>query len=580
MFLVGNRIKIGLMNMIYKKSLMLSTSARKTTTVGEMTTLLTSNAQQFEFGCFHLVGMLSTPLQIAICTFMLYRYLGAVATFAGLASMLVILPLNSAIAKRTKKLRLGKYKLQDARVKMINELLAGIRVIKFYGWENSFQALIRRLRDNEIRNLLRTELLSTLSGFTWSLAPFLVGAVSFAVYLLVDERNKLDPNTAFVSLTLFGMLRFPLNFLPYIIQGLIQINVSVTRIRRFLLLDELDESDIGHTAAADAPAVDVNGVSFAWNQHEAATLNNVQLSVKRGQLVAIVGKVGCGKSSLLLSLLGEMHKISGDDVDVVVKKKRLNMNGTTAYVAQLAWIQNATIRNNITFGLPMDEARYARVLRACSLMADLEMMAAGDETEIGEKGINLSGGQKQRISLARALYADADIYLLDDPLSAVDAHVGKAIFDEVIGPNGLLKDKTRLFVTNSLSFLPQCHTVVMLEAGAVAETGSYDELLKLAAAAAAAKSGASSSRFAEFVKSFIENNETNQELVANGNAAAAEEQEKVEKSKEAATQPNSGFVRQVSQKEAKAAKLLESRKAAGEKLIEKEKIQSGNVRNK
>jgi ABC-type multidrug transport system fused ATPase/permease subunit len=202
--------------------------------------------------------------------------------------------------------------------------------------------------------------------------------------------------------------------------------------------------------------------------------------------------VGSGKSSLISGLLGEMHKLN---------EGRININGSTAYVPQQAWIQNATVKNNILFSLDHDEVLYQKVLEACSLKSDLVIMPAGDRTEIGEKGINLSGGQKQRISLARALYSRADIYMLDDPLSAVDAHVGKHIFDQVIGPNGLLKNKTRLFVTNSLSYLPQTDQIFMLDGGSIVEMGSYDELRK--------RDGL----FADFIRNYLTKNENDRKDV-------------------------------------------------------------------
>ena len=181
----------------------------------------------------------------------------------------------------------------------------------------------------------------------------------------------------------------------------------------------------------------------------------------------VVGSVGSGKSSLISGLLGEMNKLNDG---------LINLNGRTAYVAQQAWIQNETLQNNILFGSPYDESFYNQVLKSCSLLADLRIMPGGDATEIGEKGINLSGGQKQRISLARSLYSNADIYMLDDPLSAVDSHVGKHIFDQVIGPKGLLNKKTRFFVTNSLGFLSQCDEILVLEHGRIVEQGKYEEL--------------------------------------------------------------------------------------------------------
>ena len=197
-----------------------------------------------------------------------------------------------------------------------------------------------------------------------------------------------------------------------------------------MLLDEINPKDVRHDDI-DNSAVKVENVSFGWNIGQ-ESLKNTELDIKKGQLVAVVGKVGAGKSSLLSGLLGEMHKLNDG---------LININGSTAYVPQQAWIQNATVKNNILFNLPYDEDFYNKCVESCSLIPDLNIMPSGDQTEIGEKGINLSGGQKQRISLARAIYSDADIYMLDDPLSAVDAHVGKSIFDKVIGPKGMLKNK-------------------------------------------------------------------------------------------------------------------------------------------
>lgn len=197
------------------------------------------------------------------------------------------------------------------------------------------------------------------------------------------------------------------------------------------------------------------------------TLKDINIAVPKNTLCAIVGPVGSGKSSVIQAFLGEMDKISGT----------VNTVGSIAYVPQQAWIQNATLRENILFGSKYERKRYNRVIDACALRADIEILSAGDETEIGEKGINLSGGQKQRISLARAVYSEADLYLLDDPLSAVDAHVGKHIFEEVIGPNGLLAKKTRVLVTHGITFLPQTHNIYVMKDGRISESGSYHDLL-------------------------------------------------------------------------------------------------------
>ena len=205
--------------------------------------------------------------------------------------------------------------------------------------------------------------------------------------------------------------------------------------------------------------------NFHWG--EDPILKDINIRFLNKSLTAVVGSVGSGKSSMLSALLGEMVKTSG----------RVNTIGSIAYVSQQAWIQNATLQDNILFGRQMDKKKYDQIISACALIPDFEMLPAGDQTEIGEKGINLSGGQKQRISLARAVYADSDIYLLDDPLSAVDSHVGKHLFEQVLGPHGLLNGKTRVLVTHGITYLPQTDKIIVLKDGEVSETGSYQQLL-------------------------------------------------------------------------------------------------------
>ena len=220
-------------------------------------------------------------------------------------------------------------------------------------------------------------------------------------------------------------------------------------------------------------------------------LKNINLQVEKEKCVAVVGTVGSGKSSLLSALLGEMDKISG----------RVNTVGKIAYVSQQAWIQNATLQDNILFGRSMDRKRYEQIIQACALKPDIEILPGGDQTEIGEKGINLSGGQKQRVSLARAVYNDADVYFLDDPLSAVDSHVGKHIFEEVLGPKGILAKKTRVLVTHGITYLPEVDNIFVLKDGEISEQGNYKALLD--------KKGA----FAEFlIQHLTEVNESEEDL--------------------------------------------------------------------
>ena len=488
MYLVGGRIRTALVNMVYKKSLRLSTTSRKAASAGEMTNLIAVNAQLFITIIPFLNMIWSSPLQIILCIYMLWRYLG-IAAFAGLATTIIFIPLNVFATNKNKILSVKKLEKQDLRIKILNEILGGIKVIKFYGWELSFKKIVDKVRADEMKFFSRYALVGIITSFTWASAPFFVAAVSYATFVLIDKKNNLDPSTAFVTLTLFYLIRFPLALLPQTITFVVQGYVSLKRIKAFLLLDETNENDVQRGIIPGDLAISIKNANMGWNKSD-VFLYNLNFDVKRSKLLAVVGGVGSGKSSLLSAVLGEMHKLNYG---------KIHVNGSTAYVPQQAWIQNATIRDNILFGQDYDPRFYNKIIHACSLLPDFNIMPHGDSTEIGEKGINLSGGQKQRISLARAIYANSDIYILDDPLSAVDAHVGKHIFDNVIGPNGMLKNKTRLFVTNSLSFLPQVDQIIMLDNGTISEMGTYDELKD--------KDGP----FAEFIKLFLANNEQNKE---------------------------------------------------------------------
>ncbi|EAL39215.3 AGAP009835-PA, partial [Anopheles gambiae str. PEST] len=513
MFFVGLRIRTALISAIYRKALIISNSARKGSTVGEIVNLMAVDAQRFMDLTTYINMIWSAPLQIGLALYFLWQILGP-SVLAGLAVMIILIPVNGVIANMIKTLQIKQMKNKDERVKLMNEVLSGIKVLKLYAWEPSFEQQILKIRDKEVKVLKSAAYLNAGTSFIWSCAPFLVSIISFATYVLsdeshvltpvkafvcltlfdilrmplvllpvlivyaiqvslvtfatyvlVDENNVLDASTAFVSLSLFNILRFPLSMLPMLISNMVQTSVSVNRINTFLNQEELDPDNVQHDEKESSPLLIENGV-FSWGGEE-TTLKNINVRVEKNQIVAVVGTVGSGKSSLLSAFLGEMDKISG----------RVNTLGRIAYVSQQAWIQNATLKDNILFGKPMDQRRYARVIEACALKPDIEMLPGGDMTEIGEKGINLSGGQKQRVSLARAVYNDADVYFLDDPLSAVDSHVGKHIFEQVIGPSGLLAKKTRVLVTHGITYLPNTDKIFVLREGEISESGTYQELM-------------------------------------------------------------------------------------------------------
>ncbi|XP_023687022.1 ATP-binding cassette sub-family C member 3 isoform X2 [Paramormyrops kingsleyae] len=478
-FVTGMRLRTAIVGAIYRKSLVITNAAKRSSTVGEIVNLMSVDAQRFMDLTTFLNMLWSAPLQIILALYFLWQNLGP-SVLAGVAVMILLIPLNAAIAVKTRAFQVEQMQYKDSRIKLMNEILNGIKVLKLYAWENSFKEKVLDIRQKELHVLRKMAYLGAVSTVAWTSAPFLVALTTFAVYVMVDKNNVLDAEKAFVSLALFNILRFPLNMLPQVISSVVQASVSLKRIQHFLSHDELDLDSVDRKNTTAGFAVTVVNGKFSWAKNDPTTLHNINLMVPQGSLLAVVGHVGCGKSSLVSALLGEMEKLEGE----------ISIRGSVAYVPQQAWIQNATLRDNILFGHGYNERKYRSVLDACALTPDLEVLPGGDMTEIGEKGINLSGGQRQRVSLARALYSDSDVYLLDDPLSAVDAHVAKHIFDKVIGPDGALSGKTRILVTHGISFLPQVDNILVIVDGRVSEVGSYQHLLK--------ENGA----FAEFLRNY------------------------------------------------------------------------------
>ncbi|KRJ97655.1 multidrug resistance-associated protein 1 isoform X13 [Drosophila yakuba] len=464
MFIVGLRIRTALINAIYRKALRISNSTKKESTVGEIVNLMAVDAQRFMELTTYLNMIWSAPLQIGLALYFLWQQLGP-SVLAGLAVMIILIPVNGVIASRIKTYQIRQMKYKDERVKLMNEVLSGIKVLKLYAWEPSFEKQVLDIRDKEIATLRSTAYLNAGTSFLWSCAPFLVSLVTFATYVLTSEANQLSVEKVLVSINLFDLMKLPLTILPMLSVDIAETQVSVNRINKFLNSEELDPNSVLHDSSKPHPMSIENG-EFSWGDE--ITLRNINIEVKKSSLVALVGTVGSGKSSVVQAFLGEMEKLAGV----------VNTVGKLAYVPQQAWIQNATVRDNILFGQTYDRKRYNKVIDACALRADIDILSAGDLTEIGEKGINLSGGQKQRISLARAVYSDADLYLLDDPLSAVDAHVGKHIFEEVIGPKGILARKSRVLVTHGVTFLPQVDSIYVLKMGEISESGTFDQLVK------------------------------------------------------------------------------------------------------
>uniref|UniRef100_A0A4W4G3N0 ABC-type glutathione-S-conjugate transporter n=1 Tax=Electrophorus electricus TaxID=8005 RepID=A0A4W4G3N0_ELEEL len=468
-FTVGMRVKTAIMGLIYRKTLIINSAARRACTVGEIVNLVSADTQKLMDFVVYFNAVWLAPIEIGLCLFFLWQRLGPSA-LAGIATVILIFPLNGLIAKMRSKLQV-QMKYMDGRIKLMNEILNGIKILKFYAWEKAFQEKVLAYREEELKALKKSQILYSISIASFNSSTFLIAFAMFGVYVLTDEKNVLDAQKVFVSMALINILKTPLSQLPFAMSSTMQAIVSLRRLGKFLQQDELRPDCVVREPYSP-------GECAVTMSHPPGDRVNVE--VPHGSVVAVVGHVGSGKSSLLSAMLGETEKRSG----------HVTVKGSVAYVPQQAWIQNTTLRENIVFGQERRESWYHRVLEACALLPDLDVLPGGDATEIGEKGLNLSGGQKQRVSLARAVYRTADVYLLDDPLSAVDPHVGQHIFHKVIGPKGILRDKTRVLVTHALSFLPQVDLILVMVDGEITETGSYAELL--------GRQGA----FADFVKTF------------------------------------------------------------------------------
>ncbi|OBZ66416.1 Metal resistance protein YCF1 [Grifola frondosa] len=469
-FETGMRVRSGLITAIYQKALVLSNDGRGSAS-GDIVNLMSVDAMRLQDLCTYGLIAISGPFQIMLAFVSLYNILGWPA-FVGVAIMVFSIPLNTVIARILKRFQEQQMKNRDKRTRLMSELLANIRSIKLYAWENAFVRWILFVRnEQELKMLRKIGITTSLNSALWSGIPLLVAFSSFAVAALTS-KVPLTSDKIFPAISLFMLLQFPLNMFSQVTSNIIEALVSVRRLAAFLNADELqaDAREVvpDTTLEIGDEVLSISHGEFCWSKEATTpTLEDINLTVRKGELVGVLGRVGAGKTSLLSAIIGEMRRIEGE----------VKLIGCISYAPQNPWIMSATIRDNIVFSHKYDEIFYNLVLDACALRPDLALLPDGDLTEVGEKGITLSGGQRARVSLARAVYARADLVILDDVLAAVDSHVARHIFDHVIGPNGLLASKARIVVTNSVHFLKQFNQVVYLRRGIILESGSYNDLI-------------------------------------------------------------------------------------------------------
>lgn len=523
-FMVGGQARSVLINVIFDKSLKLSARAKagdkgnenspviddkhnrrkKPEAVngvagdsvgwsnGRITTLMSVDTDRIytAMGMFHIIW--TAPVAIIVTLIILCVNIGYSA-LAGYALLILGVPLLTRAIKSLLMRRKAINKVTDQRVSLTQEILQSVRFVKFFSWESSFLDRLASIRKQEIDAIqVLLSIRNAILSVSMSL-PVFASMLAFITYSLT--QSSFEPAPIFSSLALFNSLRMPLNLLPLVIGQVSDAWTALNRIQEFLLEEEIKEQIEWNMDMENA--IEIEHGSFTWErvpssaeesngkhlkaraekqgaesaddsseELEPFKLTDITVSIKRDELVAVIGTVGSGKTSLLAALAGDMRLTDG----------KIRLGASRAYCPQYAWIQNTTVRNNIVFGKEYNEEWYNKVVDACALRPDFEVFPAGDKTEIGERGITVSGGQKQRLNIARAIYFDADIVLLDDPLSAVDAHVGRHIMDQAIC--GLLKGKCRILATHQLHVLSRCDRIIVMDEGRIVEVDTFDNLMR------------------------------------------------------------------------------------------------------
>lgn len=535
---MGMKFRVGCCSLIYRKSLRLSKTALGETTVGQVVNLLSNDVNRFDVAVIFLHYLWIGPLATCLITYLMWQEID-VAAVVGVAFMLAFIPLQAYLGKQTSVLRLKTALRTDERVRLMNEIISGIQVIKMYTWEKPFADLLAKARKREVKQIRATSyirgVLTSFIMFTTRISLF------FSILFYVLTGHNVTAEKVFVVTSYYNILRQTMTvFFPQGIAQVAEANISVQRLQKFMMYEEttkpvpplseilspksqskqeggaengngkarlsspVTESDDAKTIKQSVESEptekssEANGLAPLVRKEESDeeefevslspqdmltrgiqlknatakwvadqpenSLTDISLTIKPGMLVGVIGPVGSGKTSLLHVLLRELPLLTGS----------VQVGGSVSYASQEPWLFAGTLRQNILFGQPMDRPRYNTVVRRCALDRDLALLPHGDKTIVGERGFSLSGGQRARVSLARAAYRRADIYLLDDPLSAVDAPVGRHLFDSCIV--GYLRRATRVLVTHQLHYLKDVDQIIILKNGTIAAAGTYDTL--------------------------------------------------------------------------------------------------------
>jgi len=513
----GICIRGALSTAVYRKTMRLSSAGRSGSTTGEVLNHMQLDAQRVGDLMLFINILWSGLLQTIGYMALLYMYIGW-SVFGGLFVMLGLIPLQKYFYDAMYKHRKRQTVETDRRVKFENEGLSGIKILKLNAWEQSLQDEVTAVRKREMVHATKVANINAINTSVMMAGPTIVSVVVFTLYAGAMSR-PMSADIIFPALSLFSLLRFPVMFYPRCLALCADAIVSLRRLEGYFMLpeaaattkqvnfvrkhslDEVVESE-RRGKRGDVIARMTRG-TFFWSNPDSAKepeekekgdgkdkktakedekteegsapkvdlkkpfLRDVNLELKRGELTIVVGSVGSGKTALISALLGEMHAAEGAEVEI---------DATVSYVAQTAWVQSMSLRNNVLFGRAYDENKYHQALEAACMEKDIALLPNGDDTEIGEKGITLSGGQKQRTSIARAIYADAEFAILDDPLSALDAHVAKDVFKRCI--RGVMRNSSVLLVTHQLQFTEFADNIIVMKDGRIAESGKYSDLIE------------------------------------------------------------------------------------------------------